>query len=60
MDEYDAKATFFACSLALERNREVDPQLVRRGQEVFGHGYRWEEYHKMDLETELADPLFIG
>ncbi len=55
-----AKATFFACALALERNREVDPQLVRCGQEVSGHGYRWEEYHKMNLETELADPLFIG
>ncbi len=60
MDEYDAKATFFACALALDRNREVDPQLVRRGQEVSGHGHPWEEYPKMDLETELADPLFIG
>ena len=25
---------------------------MRRGHEVFGHGYRWEEYFKMDREAE--------
>ena len=52
LDEYDAKATFFCCALALERNPYVGPEIVRRGHEVFGHGYRWEEYFKMDREAE--------
>ena len=52
LDDYDLKATFFCCALALERNRHVGPEIVRRGHEVFGHGYRWEEYFKMDREAE--------
>ena len=43
LDEYDVKGTFFCCALALERNPKVGPEIVRRGHEVFGHGYRWEE-----------------
>ena len=54
LDEYDSKATFFACALALERNPEVGPEIVRRGHEVFGHGYRWEEYYRMDREMERS------
>ena len=52
LDEYHVPTTFFCCALALERNPEVGPEIVRRGHEVFGHGYRWEEYFKMDRETE--------
>ena len=52
LDEYDVKATFYACAAALERNSLVGPQLVERGHEVMGHGYRWEEYYKMDRESE--------
>lgn len=52
LDEYDIKATFFCCALALERNPHVGPEIVRRGHEVFGHGYRWEEYFKMDRRAE--------
>ena len=52
LDEYDVKGTFFCCALALERNPQVGPEIVRRGHEVFGHGYRWEEYFKMDREAE--------
>ena len=52
LDEYDVKATIFACALALERNPQVGPEIVRRGHEVMGHGNRWEEYFNMDQDTE--------
>ena len=52
LDESDIKATFYCCALALERNPHVGPEIVGRGHEVFGHGYRWEEYFKMDREAE--------
>ena len=52
MDQCDVKGTFFACALALERNPEVGPEIIRRGHEVMGHGNRWEEYYRMDRDTE--------
>ena len=52
LDQQDIKATFYCCALALERNPEVGPEIVRRGHEVFGHGNRWEEYFRMDREEE--------
>ena len=52
LGQYRVPATFFCCALALERNPQVGPEIVRRGHEVFGHGYRWEEYYKMDRDTE--------
>jgi len=30
----------------------VGPEIVRRGHEVMGHGNRWEEYYKMDRDSE--------
>ena len=52
LSQYQVNATFFCCALALERNPQVGPEIVRRGHEVFGHGYRWEEYYKMDRDAE--------
>ena len=52
LDNYNVKATFYCCALALERNPDVGKEIVRRGHEVFGHGNRWEEYYNMDRETE--------
>jgi peptidoglycan/xylan/chitin deacetylase (PgdA/CDA1 family) len=52
LERYGVPATFFCCALALERNPLVGPEIVRRGHEVFGHGYRWEEYFKMSREQE--------
>jgi len=54
LDEYDVKSTFFACALALERNPQLGPEIIHRGHEVMGHGNRWEEYYKMDRESERA------
>ena len=52
LGQYRVPAPVFCCALALERNPQVGPEIVRRGHEVFGHGYRWEEYYKMDRDTE--------
>ena len=52
LDDYSIPASFFCCALALERNPIVGPEIVRRGHEVVGHGYRWEEYYLMDKESE--------
>lgn len=52
MDQCNVKGTFFACALALERNPEVGPEIIRRGHEVMGHGNSWEEYYRMDRDTE--------
>ncbi|PZC51287.1 MAG: Peptidoglycan/xylan/chitin deacetylase, PgdA/CDA1 family [Chloroflexi bacterium] len=52
LDDYDVKSTFFVCALALERNPDVAKEIVNRGHDIVGHGYRWEEYHSMDRETE--------
>ena len=51
-DKFGVSSTFFCCALALERNPEVASEVVKRGHEVCGHGYRWEEYHLMGEEEE--------
>ena len=52
LDDFSISASFFCCALAVERNPEVGREIVRRGHEVVGHGYRWEEYYLMDIESE--------
>ncbi len=52
LDDSSIKASFFCCALALERNPEVGREIIRRGHEVVGHGYRWEEYYLMDIDAE--------
>ena len=49
---YQVSSTFFCCALALERNQEVGKAIVADGHEICGHGYRWEEYHLMDRDSE--------
>ena len=51
-DQHQVKTTFYCCALALERNREVASEIVARGHEVCGHGYRWEEYHSTNEYEE--------
>lgn len=52
LDKHQVKATFFCCALALERNPDAAREIVARGHEVCGHGYRWEEHHLMGREEE--------
>ena len=54
LDRYEIPSTFFACALAVERNPEVGKEIVRRGHEVCGHGYRWEEYYAFQPDEERA------
>ena len=53
-DKHGIPATHFCCALAIERNPEVGKEIVRRGDEVCGHGYRWEEYYAFEKEEERA------
>ena len=52
-ERYGVKKTFYCCAVALERNPEVARAIVERGHEICGHGYRWQEYHSMDRDSEL-------
>lgn len=52
LDEFEIPVTFYCCALALERNPAVGPAIVRRGHEVCGHGYRWEESYFMTRDEE--------
>jgi len=52
-ERYGVKTTFYCCAVALERNPEVARAIVERGHEICGHGYRWQEYHSMDRDSEL-------
>jgi peptidoglycan/xylan/chitin deacetylase (PgdA/CDA1 family) len=54
LDRHQVKCTVLACGLALERNPEVARETVSRGHEPMGHGYRWEEHHKMSRDEERA------
>ena len=49
---YGVSSTFYCCALALERNLEVAREIASEGHEICGHGYRWEEYHLMDRDSE--------
>ena len=53
-DKHGIPATHFCCALAIERNPEVGKEIVKRGDEVCGHGYRWEEYYAFEKEEERA------
>ena len=55
LDKHQVKATFFCCALALERNPDAAREIVARGHEVCGHGYRWEEHHLMGRDEERQD-----
>ena len=42
-DEQDVKCTFYACAVALERNRDAASEMRTRGHDVMRHGWRWED-----------------
>jgi peptidoglycan/xylan/chitin deacetylase (PgdA/CDA1 family) len=52
--QYDVKATFFACAMAVENNPPLGPEIVAQGHEVCGHGHRWIEQWDMEPEAERA------
>jgi peptidoglycan/xylan/chitin deacetylase (PgdA/CDA1 family) len=44
--------TCFGCAVALERNPAVAAKLVRRGDEVVSHGFRWSNHFEMNRDEE--------
>jgi peptidoglycan/xylan/chitin deacetylase (PgdA/CDA1 family) len=44
--------TWFGAAVALERNPEVAAKLVKRGDDVAGHGYRWSNHYEMTRDEE--------
>ncbi len=59
LDEYRLKATFFACGMALQQNREVGAYIGEEGHEACSHGWRWEELWRLS-ETQERDHLQLA
>ncbi|WP_108259090.1 allantoinase PuuE [Mangrovicoccus ximenensis] len=51
-DELDVKATFYACAVALERNRKAARLIGERGHDMMCHGWRWEDVALLSREEE--------
>jgi len=52
LTELRIPVTFYACAVALERNREVAAWLKEAGHEPCSHGWRWEEVWRLSREEE--------
>ncbi|GAA5231995.1 polysaccharide deacetylase family protein [Verticiella sediminum] len=52
LEEAGITATFSACAVALERNPDAAREIRRRGHEVMGHGWRWEDVTSMAPDEE--------
>lgn len=52
--KYDIPVTVFAVALALEKYPQMAQAFLRDGHEICSHGYRWINYHGIDIETERA------
>lgn len=51
-EQYDIKATFFACAVAFERNPKIAIAAQEAGHDLLGHGWRWEEHWRLSREEE--------
>src|SRR5690606_31835909 len=51
-DEMGVKATFYACPVALERNRKAAKAIVDRGHDMLCHGWRWEDVALLSRDEE--------
>ena len=51
-DEYDVKATIFACAVAFEQNPEVAKVAKAAGHDLMSHGWRWCEHWRLSREEE--------
>lgn len=52
LEQYQIRATFTACALALERAPALAQEILRQGHEVTSHGYRWAHQFHMDEAAE--------
>jgi peptidoglycan/xylan/chitin deacetylase (PgdA/CDA1 family) len=53
LTELKLPITFYACAVALERNREVAAWLKEAGHEPCSHGWRWEEVWRLSRDEEM-------
>lgn len=51
-DQFQVKSTFYACAVALERNRTAARFIREKGHDVVCHGYRWEDVSLLTREQE--------
>jgi peptidoglycan/xylan/chitin deacetylase (PgdA/CDA1 family) len=51
-DAAGIQITCFGCAVALERNPAVAAKLMRRGDEVVSHGFRWSNHFEMNRDEE--------
>ncbi|WP_086981090.1 allantoinase PuuE [Vibrio aphrogenes] len=51
-EQFNYPLTAFVVGMAAERHPDVIKEMVKAGHEICSHGYRWLDYHKIDLETE--------
>ena len=52
LEKHQAKATFTAAALALERAPQLAQLIVNQGHEICAHGYRWAHQHWMKEDKE--------
>lgn len=52
LDEYNVKATVFACATAIEQNPAVGEWIGRAGHDVLSHGWRWSKTWELTREQE--------
>jgi putative urate catabolism protein len=46
--------TLFAVAMAMQRHPQVIEQALKDGHEIASHGYRWINYHGMNVEEERS------
>ena len=51
-EKFGLKTTFFATARTLAENPEAAKEIVSRGHEICGHGYRWIEHYTLTKEQE--------
>lgn len=51
-EKFGIKTTFFAAARTLQANPEAAKEIVNRGHEICGHGYRWIEHYTLTKEQE--------
>lgn len=54
LDQYNARATWTAAALALERAPDLSRAITARGDEICCHGYRWVHQFAMEESEERA------
>jgi peptidoglycan/xylan/chitin deacetylase (PgdA/CDA1 family) len=50
--KFGVKVTFFATARTLQVNPAASKEIVLRGHELCGHGYRWIEHYSLSIEEE--------